>query len=228
MAFSTMMQSLSRPTFYHLRTLRFGAFSRLPLTRNIMNRPRNRQPRPGRQNQPGSSGPHRSPATPQQAAGTVPTLRQVVEGASVYIVLKEDQPTGRETFGVVQDILTNGNHPRGIKVRLRGGQVGRVQRMQYSTASSAEANTPVPNPSSSSRFSHRYTDVRLDDDFPSEPPPRSLADFMPVMVEDKRAPSARASDDPPASQPSVQCPFCDAFEGDEAAVTYHIEKMHLT
>ncbi len=45
------------------------------------------------------------------------------------MVLKEDQGTGREVEGIVKDILTSGNHPRGIKVRLMNGNVGRVQRM---------------------------------------------------------------------------------------------------
>lgn len=202
-----------------------------------MNRPRNRQPRPprgGGGNRDGGRGGKRAPGTPQQAAGTVPTLSQVVPGASVYIVLKEDQPTGRETPGVVQDILTNGNHPRGIKVRLRNGQVGRVQRMR----TEAEASVPGPanpsvgsKPSSSARgggatgaggrFTHRYTDVRNDDYFADGPPPRSLADFMPAASQDV------ADTEPVASGPTVNCPICEAFEGDEAAVTHHIEQAHL-
>jgi len=49
-------------------------------------------------------------------------------GVEVMIVLKEDQPTGKLTHGIVQDILTSKQyHPRGIKVRLTTGQVGRVQ-----------------------------------------------------------------------------------------------------
>ena len=49
-------------------------------------------------------------------------------GLKVKIVLKKDQPTGILTGGVVKDILTNSAiHPRGIKVRLESGQVGRVQ-----------------------------------------------------------------------------------------------------
>ena len=79
-----------------------------------MNRPRNRQPRPPRQQQNnqrgGPSRPSRAPATPQQASGTVPTVQQVIPGASVFIILKEDQPTGEETKGIVQDLLTRGNH----------------------------------------------------------------------------------------------------------------------
>lgn len=52
----------------------------------------------------------------------------VYEGLLVDIVLKADQPTGILTRGRVADILTNASfHPRGIKVRLEDGQVGRVQ-----------------------------------------------------------------------------------------------------
>lgn len=59
----------------------------------------------------------------------VPTIRQVVLGAPVSIVLKVDQPTGNEVQGIVAELLTRGDHPRGIKVRLQDGRVGRVQRM---------------------------------------------------------------------------------------------------
>lgn len=45
------------------------------------------------------------------------------------IVLKQDQGTGREVSGFVGDVLTSGDHPRGIKVRLADGRVGRVQRI---------------------------------------------------------------------------------------------------
>lgn len=51
-------------------------------------------------------------------------------GQTVDIVLKADQRTGKLTRGVVKDILTNSqNHPRGIKVRLTDGQIGRVQEI---------------------------------------------------------------------------------------------------
>ena len=51
----------------------------------------------------------------------------------VAIVLKQDQRTGKQTVGVVKDLLTNSAfHPHGIKVRLEDGQVGRVQEVQES------------------------------------------------------------------------------------------------
>src|ERR1035437_6558988 len=52
----------------------------------------------------------------------------VARGADVSIVLKEDQRTGKQTRGIVQDLLTKSPfHPHGIKVRLQSGKVGRVQ-----------------------------------------------------------------------------------------------------
>ena len=51
-------------------------------------------------------------------------------GASVRIVLKADQASGKLTDGVVMRILTNSSfHPHGIKVMLTDGQVGRVQEI---------------------------------------------------------------------------------------------------
>ncbi|MDF2674347.1 MAG: hypothetical protein K0R09_2615 [Clostridiales bacterium] len=51
-------------------------------------------------------------------------------GSLVDIVLKQDQPSGKLTRGIVKDILTNSQtHPHGIKVRLTDGQVGRVQNI---------------------------------------------------------------------------------------------------
>ena len=54
----------------------------------------------------------------------------VAIGAKVHIVLKQDQRTGKLTQGVVKDILTKSpSHPHGIKVRLEGGQVGRIKKL---------------------------------------------------------------------------------------------------
>ena len=57
------------------------------------------------------------------------TIRgNVRRGQRVAIVLKADQDTGKLTEGIVRDLLTNSDvHPRGIKVRLESGDIGRVQ-----------------------------------------------------------------------------------------------------
>ncbi len=51
-------------------------------------------------------------------------------GLRVLIVLKEDQRTGKLTEGIVKNILTKSpSHPHGIKVRLEGGEIGRVKKI---------------------------------------------------------------------------------------------------
>jgi len=58
------------------------------------------------------------------------TRKDIHPGVTVDIVLKADQRSGKLTRGVVKDLLTNSQtHPRGIKVRLTDGQVGRVQEI---------------------------------------------------------------------------------------------------
>lgn len=59
------------------------------------------------------------------------TVRKNIKiGATVMVVQKQDQRTGNLTKGIVLRILTNSqNHPRGIKVMLEGGIVGRVQEI---------------------------------------------------------------------------------------------------
>lgn len=61
--------------------------------------------------------------------GPDPRVRSSIScGATVEIVLKADQRTGRTTKGTVAAILTNSaSHPHGIKVRLADGRVGRVK-----------------------------------------------------------------------------------------------------
>ena len=59
-----------------------------------------------------------------------PTKNQIGPGASVSIETKENQGSGILTDGIVSEILTSvQSHPHGIKVRLVGGQVGRVKKL---------------------------------------------------------------------------------------------------
>lgn len=55
------------------------------------------------------------------------TRSNLASGMLVDIILKKDQRTGKRTRGIVKDLLTKSpTHPRGIKVRLEDGQIGRV------------------------------------------------------------------------------------------------------
>ena len=56
--------------------------------------------------------------------------KDIKPGIEVEVILKADQATGKLTRGVVAEILTSSEfHPRGIKVKLADGQVGRVQNI---------------------------------------------------------------------------------------------------
>jgi len=66
--------------------------------------------------------------------------KDIHPGLPVAIVLKKDQRTGRLTKGIVKDILTSAPfHSRGIKVRLVGGQIGRVHAILQKPAAKESA-----------------------------------------------------------------------------------------
>jgi len=83
---------------------------------------------------------------------SVPSYNQISRGMEVSIILKEDQPTGRQVQGIVEDVLTQHDHPRGVKVLLMDGRVGRVQEVLNSgytsttPFSSQQHDTAVPDP----------------------------------------------------------------------------------
>ncbi|KAK7957198.1 uncharacterized protein PG986_006420 [Apiospora aurea] len=146
-------------------------------------------------------------------ASRVPTTSQVIPGASVSIVLKADQRTGREVQGVVRDVLTRGDHHRGIKVRLADGRIGRVQRMAPKPAdgSAASGSTGAavslggPTPAQSApqirnegRQRPQYQDVRYDGHF--EPPSEQidLAAYIKPAKQKKKGRKA-ANNEPPAA-----------------------------
>lgn len=179
----------------------------------------------------------------------VPTIREVVPGAGVNIVLKADQPTGRTVQGIIGDVLTRGNHPRGIKVRLTDGRVGRVQTMS-STAAAASSNPGQPSGSASlveatqepmiqghasgttcpitGRRRDGGGDIRYSEH--QELPPQQqigLDAYVKVKKPKKRGKANAAQDDnlpagDSAPPEAATCPVCGEFEGDEAAVAHHV------
>jgi uncharacterized repeat protein (TIGR03833 family) len=74
---------------------------------------------------------HRAPraaAVPPTTPGSGTRRGEVKRGQRVAVVQKPDQESGRLTEGIVRDLLTKSEtHPRGIKVRLESGEVGRVK-----------------------------------------------------------------------------------------------------
>jgi uncharacterized repeat protein (TIGR03833 family) len=193
-------------------------------TLRAMNRPRNRQPRPPRSENNRGSGSRRT-----GPPSDVPSVHQVVPGAGVSIVLKADQPTGRQVQGIVQDLLTRGNHPRGIKVRLQDGRVGRVQRMVNDvpaggTSQGSSVTQQTATRGGSNRILRMERDVRLDEhDYPEGPPQRTFADYFPQL---NNTSNQDASSLAVSKAATAKCPMCD-FEGDEIAVSRHVDE-HLT
>lgn len=182
---------------------------------------------------------------------TVPAFRDVTPGVGVSIVLKVDQLTGRQVQGIVGDVLTSGNHLRGIKVRLQDGRVGRVQQIvDAATAQTAadrlsnlgrngEADCfgatsrtlyqPTITPSRRQFSDMREDGFDYDDEASSRAAP-SLLDFVKQPKQKKKGKAAAVSP-PPAESPAASatdptspvavCPVCGLFEGDEAAVAHH-------
>ncbi|KAI8628181.1 hypothetical protein F5Y19DRAFT_144451 [Xylariaceae sp. FL1651] len=120
---------------------------------------------------------------PNAVPNAVPKTHEVIPGAHVNIILKVDQPTGRQVRGTVRDVLTRGDHHRGIKVRLTDGRIGRVQSIVLQVGgdsatqpslSSPFMNGPSPppigihpfpdnvRPSQGQGSRSRHRDVRLD------------------------------------------------------------------
>ncbi|KAK3321799.1 hypothetical protein B0H66DRAFT_181049 [Apodospora peruviana] len=177
----------------------------------------------------------------------VPTIRDVVRGASVNIVLKVDQPTGRTVSGKVQDVLTRGNHPRGIKVRLADGRIGRVQSMAEASGASApdlsEASIDAETGHVGSVVGAPPRDQlrrRPRPDDQDAPAPRQVVglDAYIKPAKNKRGPgrknlhaantsadggsSSLASDAIQENVETTVCPVCSNFEGDETAVAHHV------
>lgn len=147
----------------------------------------------------------------------VPTTREVIPGALVNIVLKADQPTGRTVTGPVQELLTRGNHPRGIKVRLADGRVGRVQSLVL-------PGRPERDPTAQQGGAVPSRLVGLDAYVKQgkQGKPRggkgvgsrgdAAAGAGTVVGSETRQPTADW----------VACPVCPTFEGDQAAVSHHV------
>ncbi|PSR83559.1 hypothetical protein BD289DRAFT_369793 [Coniella lustricola] len=151
----------------------------------------------------------------------VPTTASVIPGATVNIVLKADQPTGRTVSGVVRDLLTRGNHPRGIKVRLADGRVGRVQSM----ASASSASTAAAQPSTGGAQGGRGDDGVDGQELPTQQLGLDAYVKQSKPRQKGKAEQTAASKDiqeSTAPTETTTCPVCGAFEGDEVAVSHHV------
>ena len=141
----------------------------------------------------------------------IPRMSQLRQGVKVNVVLKADQRSGRLTTGHVSDILTKGDHPRGIKVRLTDGQIGRVQSLASTTLppqSSGLQPATTGDPSQNS-FSIR-NNFRFQDDYRNESKPEtslSLEDFIKVKPGKKRGRKVTDSELDIAPQAQMESEF---------------------
>ena len=126
-------------------------------------------------------------------------------GTEVSVIQKHDQPTGRLTPGTVAEILTNAAfHPRGVKVRLTDGTVGRI-------------SSGLPGGATIMATPNNYHDDNDNTRTPSRPTP-SLADFMAfpslpaaAVSHHQNSSSQSQTNAPPPSPPPASewaCPAC--------------------
>ena len=172
------------------------------------------------------SGPRRSRfIQPSPSKMAVPRISQLQSGTAVNIVLKADQRSGKLTTGHIADVLTRGDHPRGIKVRLTNGQIGRVQSLSGSSSPSALQSLATPSNHqgvASQPQNHQATnilaesrrgmvqDVRQDGyDAPSRDQTSSLFDY--VRPSKQRKSAAKPSSHDSESQIAPQTRFESEF-----------------
>jgi uncharacterized repeat protein (TIGR03833 family) len=172
----------------------------------------------------------------------------LIPGTPVSIVLKADQPTGHQVRGIVADLLTRGDHPRGVKVRLRDGRVGRVQKL-VSESEGVQGENLVGGAGANlgrdgdgdlregggrgGRFVHTR-DIREDDEYLYDEErvrERSAGGgggglFAALEEADARDRESRGAVGraPDAEGELAICPVCGEFEGDERAVAHHVEE----
>jgi uncharacterized repeat protein (TIGR03833 family) len=112
-------------------------------------------------------------------------MTELRPGIHVNIILKADQHSGKLTTGQISDILTRGDHPRGIKVRLTDGQIGRVQSLS-SSSSSANANPVIVSSQSAAPGAPRARGIKDDYRLSAEPTATtSLLDYVRVPKQKK-------------------------------------------
>jgi len=143
----------------------------------------------------------------------VPRHNQIKPGTIVSIVLKADQRTGRQVQGTVQQLLTRGDHPRGVKVRLADGRIGRVQQLvsQSAQTGAGNQNSTLRNVHKQARTSNMSSDQNPWQTIPSQGNPyvsnssTSITDNNPYHQSQPREQQSQyAADSNPWSQQQQQ------------------------
>lgn len=177
----------------------------------------------------------------------VPPISLLHPGTAVAVVLKQDQPTGHTVTGIIADLLTRGDHPRGVKVRLRDGRVGRVQRVvtleegekgerlvggagaglgrdggRVGGGASAGGRVGVMRGGRVERDIREEDEYLFDEEGDRERGRGSEGLFGALEEADRRWEEERGGVGKVNDEVLV-CPVCGEFEGDERAVAWHVE-----
>ncbi|KAF1919241.1 hypothetical protein BDU57DRAFT_134696 [Ampelomyces quisqualis] len=185
--------------------------------------------------QPSRSQPRHPPRTHMSSHPSVPPISALHPGTPVSIVLKQDQQSGHTVSGIIADLLTRGDHPRGVKVRLQDGRVGRVQRVV--SLGEGERGEEIVGGSSAGldRDGSRgggvvggrmERDVRDQDEYLYDEGRKEMGNeglFAALEEADRRWRDERRGVGKIAEEGVVRCPVCGEFEGDERAVAWHVE-----
>ncbi|OAL52961.1 hypothetical protein IQ07DRAFT_503996 [Pyrenochaeta sp. DS3sAY3a] len=180
----------------------------------------------------------------------VPAHSSITPGSGVSIILKEDQASGHQVRGIVAELLTRGDHPRGVKVRLRDGRVGRVQRLVSegeglageAVVGGAEAGLGRNGEGGGGgggargggyagrgrgRGGRIERDVREEDGYLYDKGRAGAgvvdAGYFAALEEADRRHEEGKGGMAGLQSEVVKCPVCGTFEGDERAVAHHVE-----
>ncbi|KAH8701281.1 hypothetical protein GQ44DRAFT_558356, partial [Phaeosphaeriaceae sp. PMI808] len=162
---------------------------------------------------------------------SVPPHTSLHPGTPVSIILKQDQQSGHQVHGIIADLLTRGSHPRGVKVRLRDGRVGRVQKIV--TEREGETGEGIIGGSTAGLWRNEQggrieKDIRDEDEYLYDEYRENKKDagnsglFSALEEADREFEQSKGGKLNSTSK-MVRCPVCGEFEGDERAVEYHVE-----
>lgn len=148
--------------------------------------------------------------------------------------------------GIVADLLTRGDHPRGVKVRLRDGRVGRVQALVSQeegergerSVGGADADLgrngegEFAGRGGRSRGYRQERDIRDEDEYlydESKQASRGNEGLFGALEaadrKHKAAAGGKMVDE--GGYEVVTCPVCMVFKGDERAVQHHVEEHYI-
>lgn len=112
-------------------------------------------------------------------------------------------------------------------MRLQDGRVGRVQRMASTSESASVDVQPAANSMRADASFHDSRNTENEHRTGNSDISSNLADYV-VPRKNKKARSPLTQDPLlPRSTVVARCPICEVFEGDELAVSYHVQE-HLT